>query len=604
MPGGEGCSEKGRYPGHICGTLGDDDIDADVTLVGWVARRRDHGGLIFLDLRDSSGVVQIVVEPTSSAYGPADRARPEWVLRVQGRVTRRPEGTDNPELITGCIEVRADQIEVLSEARTPPFIPENRVEVDEATRLRYRYIDLRRPKMQENLKLRSKVASAIRRAMESHGFVEVETPTLTRATPEGARDFLVPSRIDRGKFYALAQSPQLYKQLLMVSGIGRYYQIARCYRDEDPRADRQHEFTQVDLEMSFASEEDVIAVVEQAVSDAAEAAGWPRPRQPFPRFSWQEAMARFGTDKPDLRISQELVDLSSAFEGTSFSTFASVLSDGGSIVALRLPGAGAEASRSFLDGLVDRAKAFGAKGLVWVVASEGSLRSPVAKYWSDKEKAAVLELTGASDADLVLLVAGDSTKSRSVLGRMRTQLLEPETGRGRGWCWITEFPLVEWNENEGRLDPLHHPFCAPHADDVHLLDKGSDFVRELGPERLRARAFDLVLDGWELGSGSVRIHDRTLQSKVLSLLGIAPEEAEERFGYLLEAFEFGAPPHAGFAIGLDRLVAVFAGEESIREVIAFPKTQTGHELMLSTPAPVEKERLDELGISIKPPARR
>lgn len=576
----------------------------DVVLYGWLARRRDHGGLIFLDLRDSSGVVQVVAEPQTKAFDPADRARHEWVLRVEGTVTRRPEGTDNPELPTGKVEVRASALEILAEAQTPPFIPEDRVGVDEATRLKHRYIDLRRPKMQANLRLRARVVGAIRRAMEDCGFVEVETPALTRATPEGARDFVVPSRVDRGKFYALAQSPQLYKQLLMVSGIGRYYQIVRCYRDEDPRADRQHEFTQLDLEMSFAGEDDVLAVVEQAISAAAEAAGWSPPPLPLPRVSWHEAMARFGTDKPDLRIREEIRDLSPAFERTGFTTFARVLSAGGSILALRLPGLGERATRSFLEGRIDRAKEMGAQGLVWVVVSSEGVKCPVAKYWSESEIRSVVELASAEEGDVILIVAGDTRVGSGVLGKMRLELLEPEPDAGGRWCWITAFPLVEWDETERRLNPLHHPFCAPHPEDTKLIEEGPAAVIEYGPDRIRARAFDLILDGWELGSGSVRINDRCLQSRVFALLGISPREAEERFGYLLRALDFGAPPHAGFAIGLDRLVAVLAGEDSIREVIAFPKTQTGHEPMLGTPAPVSKEHLEELGIALKPRARR
>ncbi len=597
-----------RFPGHSCGLLGTADVGSSVVLFGWLARRRDHGGLIFLDLRDSSGVVQVVAEPGTDAFDPADRARHEWVLKVEGTVARRPEGTENPELETGAIEVRAKSVEILAEAKTPPFIPEDRVVVDEATRLEHRYIDLRRPKMQRNLRLRAEVVRAIRAAMDERGFVEVETPALTRATPEGARDFLVPSRVDKGKFYALAQSPQLYKQLLMVAGLGRYYQIARCFRDEDPRADRQHEFTQFDLEMSFADEDDVMEVVEHAVWNAARAAGWEPPSLPLPRIQWEEAMARFGTDKPDLRIRAEIEEVSSVFEKTSFATFGRVLSEGGSILGLRLPGKGRDASRSYLDGLVDRAKQLGAAGMVWVVVSSHGIKSPVAKYWSEAETASFLEKFSGEAGDLIIVVAGERLSSLQVLGKLRQELCEPDPGVVGRWCWITSFPLVEWNETEGRYDALHHPFCAPHPDDVALVfaaaEEGAKQAAGAGASGIRARAFDLVLDGWELGSGSVRIADRRLQSAVFRLLGITPDEAEDRFGYLMRAFEYGAPPHAGFAIGLDRLVAVLAGEESIREVIAFPKTQTGHEPMLKTPAAVEKKFLDELGIALKPQARQ
>ncbi len=591
---------RAGYPGLSCGALRRDDVGKDVVLCGWLARRRDHGGLIFLDLRDASGVVQVVAEPGSDCFEVADRARHEWVLRVEGRVALRPAGTENPELPTGEIEVRARRAEVLAESKTPPFLPEDRIEVEEATRLEFRYLDLRRPKMQRNLRLRARVLAAVRRAMEEQGFLEVETPVLTRATPEGARDFLVPSRTDRGKFYALAQSPQLYKQLLMAAGVGRYYQIARCFRDEDPRADRQHEFTQLDLEMSFASEDDVMAAVESAVAAAAEAAGWEPPETPFPRISWHEAMRRFGTDKPDLRIPQELADVSECFERTSFETFARILSDGGAIVGLRVPEGGARSSRAYLDGLVERARELGARGLVWVVVETESLRSPVAKFWSDQESRRLVSVMGAEAGDLLLLVAGEPTTARSVLGKLRLEVLAPPSG-GRGrWCWVISFPLVEWNEKEGRFDPLHHPFCAPHPDDLALVEQGQQAVLDRGPEHVRARAFDLILDGQELGSGSVRVHDRRTQAAVFALLGIGPDDAEDRFGYLLRAFDYGTPPHAGFAVGLDRLVASLAGEESIREVIAFPKTQTGHEPMLSTPAPVSQAHLEELGISVRP----
>lgn len=594
-----------RFKGHSCGLLRLSDCGSSVTLYGWVQHRRDHGGLIFVDLRDASGLVQVVAEPGTEAFDSLDEARSEWVLEVQGEVVRRPPGTENPELETGEVEVRAKSVTVLARSKTPPFVVDDRVAVDENTRLSYRYVDLRRPRMQKNLRTRARIVEALRRSMIAQGFVEVETPVLTRATPEGARDFLVPSRLERGRFYALAQSPQLYKQLLMAGGIVRYFQIARCFRDEDLRADRQPEFTQLDIEMSFATEDDIMAVVEEAVADAAVAAGWERPRTPFPRFTWEESQRRFGTDKPDLRIPEELVDVSAVFEGSEFRAFREAVAAGMSVVALRLAGRGSGAARSWLDSLVEEAKRLGAPGLVWAVVDNEGLKSPVSKYWSEQERRSLVEAVGAGPGDVVALVAAQPWIARQVLGRMRVSHCVPKEGLRGLWCWVVEFPLTSWDEKERRLEPAHHPFCAPHPDDVEVVRRGKQAVLEAGPERVRARAFDLVVDGWELGSGSVRIHDPQLQKAVFALLDITEDEARDRFGYLLSAFEYGAPPHGGFAVGLDRLVAFLLGEDSIREVIAFPKTQTGQEPMLGTPAEVPPAALAELGLRVLgSPSRR
>lgn len=592
------------FPGHACGLVRENQAGQTISLVGWLAHRRDHGGLIFVDLRDSSGVVQVVAEPGTEAYPVVDRARPEWILEIEGRVALRPSGTENPQLPTGAVEVRATRARVLAESKTPPFLIDDRITVDEAKRLEFRYLDLRRPRMLHNLRARAEIVAAVREAMRSQGFIEVETPVLTRATPEGARDFLVPSRLEKGRFYALAQSPQLYKQLLMVAGLGRYYQIARCFRDEDLRADRQPEFTQLDLEMSFATEDDIMAAVELAVVAASEAVGLGAPETPFPRITWREAQRRFGTDKPDLRLPSELVDLTDVFASSDFRAFRSVVEAGGVVVGLRIPSKGSAPSRTWLDSLIERAKALGAAGLVWAVATERGLQSPVSKYWSDEEQGALVERTGARPGDTVALVAGEDLSARQVLGRLRLEVLSPASDIGLRWCWIVDFPLVSWDEKQQKFEALHHPFCAPHPDDEDLVRAGADAVMKAGADAVRARAFDLVVDGWELGSGSIRIHDPQLQRAVFKLLGIDELQAEERFGYLLEAFQYGAPPHGGFAVGLDRLIAVLLGEESIREVIAFPKTQSGQEPMLRTPAPVAEEQLQELGIALRGHTRK
>jgi len=569
----------------LCGLVGPADVDSPVVLCGWVARRREHGEhLAFIDLRDHSGIVQCVVD------GSID-VKSEYVLQVEGTVRRRPEGTVNPRLATGEVELQDCVVEVLSASETPPVPIEERVEADESLRLRYRYLDLRRRRMQTNLRLRATVNSAIRRAMERHGFCEVETPLLWSPTPEGAREFAVPSRLHHGSFYVLPQSPQLAKQLLMVGGFDRYYQIARCMRDEDPRADRTFEFTQLDLEASFVGQDDILAVVSDAVAEAAEAVTGERPGE-FGRITWAEALDRYGTDKPDLRFEMELVDLSVLFEKTEVRAFSAP-----SVKAIVLAGGGS-LGRGRIDALVDRAKALGAAGLAWFrVEGEGSaatLESPLASHVSDAERAGLLSATGAGPGDLILAVAADHRLACTVLGALRVQLGGQAVGDGpHRFVWVVDFPMFDGLDERGHPQAAHHPFTMPNTEDLGRL--ASD------PLSVRAQAYDLVLNGWELGSGSVRIHRGDIQRSVFDVLGISPEDAEARFGFLLDAFRFGAPPHAGFAVGLDRLVAIFAGEESIREVIAFPKTQSGADPMTGAPKPLGDAALAELGIRVVTP---
>ncbi len=575
---------------HLGGSLRASGAGARVTLCGWVARRRDHGGVIFVDLRDAGGIVQAVLDPTVPGLEDAHRLRGEWVVRITGEVRHRPEGTVNPDLATGEIEIAVDEFEVLSAAEPPPIPVDDRADVDEALRLRYRYLDLRRPRLQRNLRLRARVAAAVRRSMDEQGFVEVETPTLTRSTPEGARDFLVPSRLQAGSCYALPQSPQLFKQLLMVAGVDRYYQIAHCWRDEDLRADRAPEFTQLDAELAFAGPDDVMAAIEEAVASTVEAVTGTRPG-PFDRMTWHDAMARYGTDKPDRRFAIELVDLSEVFAQSDFRAFASK-----HVVGLRVEG-GATTPRARLDEWTERAKALGAGGLVWMRVTAGGLDSPVAKFLGDVEHQRVPRLLAAADGDLVLLVADDDERlAQQVLGALRLDLGRPaRTDEPLDLCWIVDFPLFDELDEDGRPHPAHHPFTAPHPEDLGRL--------ESEPLRVRSLAYDLVCNGFELGSGSVRIHDRALQERIFGLLGIGSAEARLRFGFLLEAFRYGVPPHAGFAFGIDRLAMILAGEHSIREVIAFPKTQTGADLLTGAPAPVEADQLREVGLALLPHLR-
>ncbi|MGQ0519721.1 MAG: aspartate--tRNA ligase [Actinomycetota bacterium] len=565
-----------------CGTLSEADEGRLVTVCGWVASRREHGEhLAFLDLRDHTGVIQCVVDHASVL-------RSEYVLRITGSVRRRPAGTANDNLPTGQVELGDCEVEVLSAAEPPPFPVTDRTDADETVRLRHRYVDLRRDRMQRNLRLRARVNSALRRSMEGQGFVEIETPMLIASTPEGARDFVVPSRLHAGSFYALPQSPQLFKQLCMVGGIDRYYQIARCLRDEDLRADRQFEFMQLDVEASFVGQEDVLGFISVAVAAAAEEATGVAP-EPIGRMTWAESMERFGTDKPDVRFGMELVDLTPVFGATEFNAFKAP-----AVKGIRVPGAGA-LTRSRLDALTDKAKQFGAKGLVWMrVGAEEALDSPVARFLSEKEQAGVAGALEAEPGDLLLLVADERRKANHVLGLLRLELGKPPVNEGGfHFLWITEFPLFEGLGDDGKPIPAHHPFTMPHPGDLDRMEED--------PLSVRSQAYDLVLNGWELGSGSVRIHRRDVQERVLAMLGIGPEEAQARFGFLLDAFRYGAPPHAGFAFGIDRLVALLAGEENIREVIAFPKTQSGADPLTRAPTPIDQAQLSELGIRVLPP---
>ena len=568
-----------------CGRLRAVDIDRRVSVCGWVARRREHGEhLAFIDLRDHTGLIQCVVDG-------AHDLRSEFVVRVTGVVRSRPEGTVNVNLATGDIELGDCQVEILNVAEPPPFQLDERVEVDEMVRLAHRYVDLRTDRMQRNLRIRAKVNGALRRAMDDQGFVEIETPMLIASTPEGARDFVVPSRLSPGSFYALPQSPQLFKQLCMVGGIDRYYQIARCLRDEDLRADRQFEFMQLDAEASFVSQEEVLAFISVAVSAAVrEVTGGEL--GDVPRMTWHEAQERFGSDKPDTRFGMELIELTPVFSSTEFNAFKTSCVKG-----IRVEG-GSEFTRSRLDDLTDRAKRWGAKGLVWMrVRAEGELDSPVAKFLSADELAGLVTATGAVEGDLLLIVADERHTVCHVLGLLRLELGRPPvTEGGLQFLWVVDFPLFEALDDDDNPIPAHHPFTMPHADDVHLLDSGDP----LDLLKVRSQAYDLVLNGWELGSGSVRIHRGDIQRRMFSLLGITAEEAQEKFGFLLDAFRFGAPPHAGFAFGIDRLVALLAGEENIREVIAFPKTQSGHDPLTHAPSSIDAAQLEELGLRILP----
>ncbi len=573
---------------HLCGRVTTAEVGNTVRLCGWVAKRREHGEhLAFVDLRDHTGIVQCVVQGTVDV-------RSEYVIAVEGVVRHRPEGTVNSDLPTGEIEIGDCVVEVLSVAEPPPFAVDDRVDADEVVRLRNRFIDLRRPRMQANLRLRALVNAALRSAMVRQGFCEVETPMLWAPTPEGAREFAVPSRLHQGSFYVLPQSPQLAKQLLMVAGMDRYFQIARCMRDEDLRADRQFEFSQLDVEASFVSQDDVLAFVSEAVLDAAEVATGERPPA-IEQMTWSDALDRFGTDKPDLRFGMELVDLSAVFEGTEVKAFSAPC-----VKAVRLEG-GSTLTRSKLDTLTDKAKQLGAKGLAWFRVTSGSgpeggglgLDSPLDRFLSDQERSALIATTDAAVGDLILVVADQHRVACTVLGQLRVELGSRPVSEGPyRYVWIVDFPMFDGVDANGNPIAAHHPFTMPHLDDLDRL--------ESDPASVRSQAYDLVLNGWELGSGSVRIHRADIQSRVFDVLGITPEEAESRFGFLLGAFRYGAPPHAGFAIGIDRLVAIFAGEDSIREVIAFPKTQSGSDPMTGAPKPLAPTALADLGLRLAP----
>jgi aspartyl-tRNA synthetase len=580
------------YRDTWCGDVLGERVDSEARVAGWVHRRRDHGGLIFIDLRDRTGLVQLVFHPDTSgeAFELAHGLRAEDVLSAEGMIVRRSQETVNPDLPTGEFEVKVRMAELLSDADTPPFQVEGfSGEVGEDARLRHRYLDLRREQMREALELRHRVTAAMREFLDAEGFLDVETPVLTRSTPEGARDFLVPSRLQQGSFYALPQSPQLFKQLLMVAGFERYYQIARCFRDEDLRADRQPDFTQLDVEMSFVDGEDVIELNERLLKHVFERVGGPELELPIPRMCHAEAMGRFGTDRPDTRFGLELVDLGDALRETEFKVFASVLGGGGAVCGIN---AGRrELPRSELDGLISRAQELGAKGLVWAFREGDGWRSPTAKFLSEAELADLNQRLGAEEGDLLLLVADERKVADAVLGQMRLDLAERFgliDESEDNLVWIVDWPLVEWNEDEGRWDALHHPFTAP----------AGEFDPE-NPGAVTAQAYDIVWNGQEMGGGSIRIHDAEVQRAVFAALGIDAAQAEARFGFLLEALRYGAPPHGGIAYGLDRIVQRLAGADSIRDVIAFPKTASGADALTGAPAPVDEPQLREVGLQLR-----
>jgi len=569
---------------NYAGELDTATVGESVRLSGWVVRPRDHGGIVFFELRDASGLVQIVADP--AVVEMADDLRMEWCVAVKGTVQARPEGMQNPDLATGSVEVAATALDVLSAADVLPFMIDDRTEADERVRLQYRYLDLRRPRMAANLRARSLGIAAIRRTLDGIGFLDVETPTLINSTPEGARDFLVPSRLRPGHFYALPQSPQLFKQLLMIGGVDRYYQIARCYRDEDFRSDRQIEFTQLDLEGSFWGQDDVLGTIEQVIAAVAKELRGVDITTPLPRLTYTEAVDRFGTDKPDMRFAMEIAELSGVFTGTEFRGFAAVLADDGVVRGLNL--GQHDMSRGQLDGLVDRAKALGAAGLVWIVVQDdATFRSPVAKFFSDAEVAGITAALEAAPGDVLCIVADRATVAGPVLGQIRLDHGRPEAHDELSFVWVVDFPMFD-ELDDGTLVPAHHPFTSP----ADLEDLRTD------PASAISKSYDLVLNGSELGSGSVRIHDPETQAQIFEILGISHDEAQRRFGWFLEALRYGTPPHAGFAVGLDRLFAIMQREDSIREVIPFPKTQTGADPLTTAPTLVDGQQLHELGIDL------
>ncbi|MFP4649101.1 MAG: aspartate--tRNA ligase [Halorhodospira sp.] len=585
---------------HYCGEINEDLLDSQVTLCGWVHRRRDHGGIIFIDLRDRAGLVQVVVDPdTEEAFATADRTRSEYVLRITGRVRQRPEGTENHELHSGRVEVLGQDVAVLNTAKTPPFQLDEHEHVGEEVRLRHRYVDLRRPEMQQRLQLRARVSAAIRRHLEDEGFLDIETPMLTRATPEGARDYLVPSRTHPGRFFALPQSPQLFKQLLMMAGFDRYYQIVRCFRDEDLRADRQPEFTQLDMEASFVDEEAVMGVTERMLRRLfREVLGVELPA-PFPRMRYAEAMERFGSDKPDLRIPLELVEVADLVQSVDFQVFSAPAQDPrGRVAALRVPGGG-DLTRKQIDDYTEFVGRYGAKGLAYIKINDpaqgvAGLQSPIVKFLTEAAVQGILERTGAEAGDVIFFGADKASVVNDALGALRERIGHDRGLVEPGWrpLWVIDFPMFEHDEQDGRLYALHHPFTAPRISDPAEL-------QQQDPEALISRAYDVVLNGVELGGGSVRIHDPQMQQAVFGLLGIGDEEARSKFGFLLDALAYGCPPHGGIAFGMDRLVMLMAGADSIREVMAFPKTQTATCMLTEAPAEVGEAQLRELGLRLR-----
>lgn len=580
---------------YFCGDVPESAIGEKVTLKGWVSKRRDLGGLIFIDLRDRSGIVQVVFNPDVSkeALETAEKVRSEYVLDIQGTVISRDAGTINPNLKTGKIEVQAEMVTIINEAKTPPFTISDKTDVSEDVRLKYRYLDFRRPVIFETLKMRHQVTKHIRDFLDTEGFLDIETPILTKSTPEGARDYLVPSRVHPGEFYALPQSPQLFKQLLMLGGIERYYQIARCFRDEDLRADRQPEFTQIDIETSFLGQEDILGLMEKMMTGLMkEVKGLDIPA-PFPRMTYDEAMSRFGSDKPDTRFGLELVDLSEVVKDSGFKVFAAAVANGGQVKGINVKGAAERYSRKDIDALTEFVGVYGAKGLAWLKVDKEGLKGPIAKFFADEDANALRTVLDANEGDLLLFVADKKNVVADALGALRLKL-----GKELGlidqskfdFLWITDWPLLEYGEEEGRYYAAHHPFTMPVREDLPYLDTE--------PARVRAQAYDLVLNGYELGGGSLRIFERPVQEKMFSVLGFTPEEAQEQFGFLMNAFEYGTPPHGGIALGLDRLVMLLAGSSNLRDTIAFPKTASASDLLTDAPGTVSEAQLKELHLSL------
>ncbi|MFW5998521.1 MAG: aspartate--tRNA ligase [Halanaerobiaceae bacterium] len=579
---------------HKCGQLRETDIDEKVVLMGWVQKRRNHGGVIFIDLRDRSGIVQVVFNPdiNKEAFDKADNLRNEYVIAVEGKVRKRPEGNINVDLPTGKIEVIGKNINILEESSPLPFLIENNIKVSEEIRLKYRYLDLRRPRMKEILHLRHKVMKKTRDFLDSKGFWEVETPILTKSTPEGARDYLVPSRIYPGKFYALPQSPQLFKQILMSGGIEKYFQISRCFRDEDLRANRQPEFTQIDLEMSFINKNDIFSISTDLIKNIFSLVDIKVPDE-IPVMSYQEAMNKYGSDKPDLRFNMLIQDISNIVKNSEFNIFRKVVSDGGKVKGIKVKG-GASFSRSKIDGYTDYVEIFGAKGLAWIAFNQDGIKSPISKFLSEEEIRKIKRSMDIKAGDLALFVADDPGVVADALGNLRIKIAKEEElipENKNEFVWIIDFPLLEYDEKKQRYIATHHPFTSPLEEDIHLLDES--------PAEVRANSYDLVLNGEELGGGSIRINNKDLQYKVLKALNFDIEEAEDKFGFLLEAFEYGTPPHGGIAFGLDRIIMILSGADSIRDVIAFPKTQNATSPLTKAPSKVAREQLEELHISIK-----
>jgi aspartyl-tRNA synthetase len=580
---------------HYCGEITDQLIGEEVVLKGWVQKRRDLGGLIFVDLRDRTGIVQVVFsqETSKEAYEIADKVRNEYVLDIKGKVVARSGETVNHNIKTGTIEIHANEVTILSAAKNPPFSIEDRTEVSEDVRLKYRYLDLRRNVMFETFQMRHNITKSVRNFLDEEGFIEVETPILTKSTPEGARDYLVPSRVHPGEFYALPQSPQIFKQLLMVSGFDRYYQIARCFRDEDLRADRQPEFTQIDIEASFLSQEDIMDLTERMLKRLVKEVKGLEITEPFPRMTYREAMSRFGSDKPDTRFGMELIDVSEIVKNSSFKVFTNAVASGGQVKLINAKEASSKYSRKDIDQLAEFAARYGAKGLAWLKVEDGELKGPIAKFFSEEEQDQLKKAAEAESGDLLLFVADKKSVVADALGALRLKL-----GKELGlidenqfnFLWVTDWPLLEYDEEDGRYYAAHHPFTMPFREDLPYL--------ESEPEKVRAQAYDIVLNGYELGGGSLRIFEKDIQERMFKALGFTKEEAEEQFGFLLEAFEYGTPPHGGIALGLDRIVMLLAGRSNLRDTIAFPKTASASCLLTDAPGEVSQSQLDELHLRL------